>query len=122
MSTDVWTTPERVALRTAVRDFTTREIVPNLAQWERDGEVPRSLHKAAAEAGLLGVAFPEAAGGQGGNIIDVTTVSEELLYAGASSGLLAALFTHGIALPHLVKSGDADLIERYAKPTLAGEL
>lgn len=121
-TTDAWTTPERVALRAAVHDFTTREIVPNLAHWERDGEVPRSLHKAAAEAGLLGVAFPEAAGGQGGNIIDVTTVSEEMLYAGASSGLLSALFTHGIALPHVVKSGNADLIDRYAKPTLAGDL
>jgi acyl-CoA dehydrogenase len=122
MSTDQWTTPERVALRAAVRDFTTREIVPHLDQWERDGEVPRSLHKSAADAGLLGVAFPEAAGGGGGDIIDATTVSEELLYAGASSGLLSALFTHGIALPHLVKSGNADLIDRYAKPTLNGEM
>src|SRR4051812_28964625 len=122
MSSDVWSTPERTALRAAVRDFTTREIVPHIAQWERDGEVPRSLHKAAAEAGLLGVGFPESAGGQGGNIIDVTTVSEELLYAGASSGLLSALFTHGIALPHLVKSGNPDLIDRYAKPTLNGDM
>src|SRR5271167_1520850 len=102
MSDDVWKTPERVALRALVRDFTTREIVPYLDDWERDGEVPRSLHRAAADAGLLGVAFPEAAGGQGGDTIDVTIVAEEMLYAGASSGLLSALFTHGIALPHLV--------------------
>jgi acyl-CoA dehydrogenase len=122
MTSDVWTTPERVALRALVRDFTAREIVPHLDQWERDGEVPRSLHKAAAAVGLLGVAFPTEAGGQGGNIVDVTTVSEEMLYAGASSGLLSALFTHGIALPHLVKSGNVDLIERFAKPTLAGDL
>jgi acyl-CoA dehydrogenase len=122
MSTDAWTTPERVALRAAVRDFTTREVVPHLDQWERDGEVPRSLHKAAAAAGLLGVAFPESAGGQGGDIVDVTTVSEEMLYSGASSGLLSALFTHGIALPHLVRSGNTDLIDRYAKPTLTGDL
>ena len=45
-----------------------------------------------------------------------------MVYSGASSGVLSALFTHGIALPHLVKSGNADLIDRYAKPTLAGEL
>jgi acyl-CoA dehydrogenase len=122
MSSDVWTTSERVALRATVREFVRREIVPHLEQWERDGEVPRSLHKAAADAGLLGVAFPEQAGGQGGSIIDSTVVSEELLYSGASSGLLSALFTHGIAIPHLVKSGNPDLIDRYAKPTLAGEL
>jgi acyl-CoA dehydrogenase len=119
---EVWSTPERVALRALAREFTTREIVPHLEQWEADGEVPRSLHKAAAAAGLLGIAFPEAAGGQGGDIIDATIVSEEMVYAGASSGLLSALFTHGIALPHLVKSGEAELIDRYAKPTLNGDL
>ncbi len=120
--TDAWTTPERVALRRLVRDFTAREIVPNLAQWEADGEVPRSLHRQAAEAGLLGLAFPTSVGGSGGDVIDSTTLAEEMLYAGASSGLLSALFTHGIALPHIIASGNAELIERYATPTLAGEL
>ena len=122
MRTDVWNTPERVALRQAVRDFTTREIVPYLDQWEDDGEVPRSLHKAAAAAGLLGVSAPESVGGGGGDAIDNTIVSEEMLYAGASSGLLSALFTHGIAIPHIMAWGDPYLIDRYVKPTLAGEL
>ncbi len=121
MTTDVWTTPERVALRQLAREFTAREIVPNLEQWETDGELPRSLHKSAAAAGLLGVAFPEEAGGQGGSIIDSTIVSEEMLYAGASSGLLSGLFTHGIACPHIAASGDTALIARYVVPTLAGD-
>jgi acyl-CoA dehydrogenase len=119
---DVFVTPERLALRRLARDFTVREVVPHLDEWERDGDVPRSLHRAAADAGLLGVAFPESAGGGGGDAVDIAIVSEEMLHAGASSGLLAALFTHGIALPHLVAAGDPDLIARYARPTLAGEL
>jgi acyl-CoA dehydrogenase len=117
----VWSTPERVALRDLARDFTAREIAPNVDEWERVGELPRELHKKASTAGLLGIAFPESAGGQGGTIIDSTIVSETLLYHGASSGVLASLFTHGIALPHIVASGDTDLIDRYAKPTLAGD-
>ena len=121
MSSDIWNTPERVALRKVARDFTVREIAPNVAQWERDGELPRSLHKKAAEAGLLGVAYPESVGGQGGNAIDSTIVNEEILYNGGSGGVLASLFTHGIALPHIIGSGNTDLIDRYAKPTLAGE-
>jgi acyl-CoA dehydrogenase len=80
------------------------------------------LHKRAADAGLLGVAFPESAGGQGGNGIDAAVVTEELLGAGASGGLLASLMTHGIALPHIIGSGNSDLLDRYARPTLAGEL
>jgi acyl-CoA dehydrogenase len=122
VSADAWTTPERIALRQLARDFTEREIVPHLADWEAAGEVPRSLHLRAAAAGLLGAAFPASAGGSDGDIVDSTIMSEEMLYAGASSGLLSALFTHGIALPHIVASGNADLIDRYAKPTLAGEL
>jgi acyl-CoA dehydrogenase len=121
MSTDVWTTPERVALRKLAADFTKREIAPNVAQWERDGELPRELHRKAADAGLLGVAFPESVGGQGGNAIDSTIVNEEILYNGGSGGVLASLFTHGIALPHIIGSGNPDLIDRYAKPTLAGD-
>ena len=39
---------------------------PHLADWEEAGEVPRAVHRAAAEAGLLGVGFPEEVGGQGG--------------------------------------------------------
>lgn len=120
--TDVWSTPERLALAALARDFTEREVVPHLDEWEQAGEVPRSLHRAAASAGLLGVAFSEAVGGQGGNAVDSAIVTESMLRAGASSGLLAALFTHGIALPHIVASGDPALIDRYAKPTLAGEL
>ena len=51
-------TPERRTLRESCRRFVHKEIVPNLDRWERDGEVPRELHKAAAAAGLLGVGYP----------------------------------------------------------------
>lgn len=119
---DVWTTPERTALREMVGRFTRQEIAPYLDAWERAGEVPRDLHRKAAEVGILGLGFPEDAGGSGGNSVDVAIVTEEVLANGGSSGLLAALFTHGIALPHIVSSGGPDLVDRYAKPTLAGQL
>ncbi|SEG55131.1 acyl-CoA dehydrogenase [Thermomonospora echinospora] len=121
MTVDPWHTPERIALRRMVRDFTVREILPHLDQWEEDGELPRSLHVKAAEAGLLGAGFPESAGGGGGDTIDALIVAEEMIQAGGSGGLVASLFTHGIALPHIVKAGDPDQIRRFAVPTLAGE-
>src|SRR5262245_31627684 len=108
-------------LRDLVRRFTVREIVPHLSDWERAGEVPRSLHAAAAKVGLLGVGWPEEVGGGGGDLLDTLTVAEEVILAGGSSGLIAALFTHGIALPHVVATGDSRLIDRYVRPTLAGE-
>jgi acyl-CoA dehydrogenase len=116
-----WDTPERRQLRELARRFTEREIVPHLAGWERLGEVPRSLHAEAAKTGLLGIGYPESVGGSGGDLLDSITVTEEIILAGGSSGLIAALLTHGIALPHIVASGDPSLIDRYARPTLAGE-
>jgi acyl-CoA dehydrogenase len=115
-------TPERRTLRESCRRFVHKEIVPNLDRWERDGEVPRELHKSAAAAGLLGVGYPTGAGGEGGDQVDATVVTEAFIAAGASSGLMAALFTHGIALPHLIGAGNPELVERFARPTLAGEL
>jgi acyl-CoA dehydrogenase len=109
-------------LRELARRFTTREIVPNLRAWEDAGEVPRALHQKAAAIGLLGIGHPEAVGGQGGSVLDSAAVSEEIILSGGSSGLTAALFTHGIALPHIEASGQVDLIDRYVRPTLAGEL
>jgi acyl-CoA dehydrogenase len=109
-------------LRETVRRFTEREIVPHLADWERAGEVPRSLHKAAGELGLLGAAFPSAVGGGDGTLLDSATISEEIVLAGGSTGLTAALFTHGIALPHILAAGDPELIDRYVRPTLKGDL
>jgi acyl-CoA dehydrogenase len=112
---------EVAALRDLTRRFVQREILPHLAEWEDKGEVPRALHLAAAKVGLLGIGFPETVGGSGGDLRHTVAVTEEIILAGGSSGLVAALFTHGIALPHIVAAGDPMLVERYVRPTLAGE-
>ncbi|MBW4703656.1 acyl-CoA dehydrogenase family protein [Micromonospora sp. RL09-050-HVF-A] len=134
-------TPERRQLRELTRAFVTREVLPHLADWERAGEVPRALHATAAKLGLLGVGFPESVGGSGGDLLDSIVVTEEIIRSGGSSGLVAALFTHGVALPHIVaaaggrtggtlggrlaarpSAADDPLVTRYVRPTLAGEL
>ena len=115
-------TPERDALRQTVRRFVEQNVLPHQDDWERAGELPRDLHRRAAALGLLGAAFPESAGGGGGDVLDVVTICEELHYTGGAGGLFASLFTSGIALPHIVAAGDAAQIDRWVRPTLHGEL
>ena len=110
------------ALRETVRTFTEREVLPHLDSWERAGEVPRELHLAAGKLGLIGIGFPEQVGGSGGDYTDVVAMTEAFCEAGASSGLLAALFTSGIAVPHMAAVGDESLVDRFVRPTLAGEM
>lgn len=117
----VWTTPERLALRATVRGFVNQEILPHLTQWERDGEIPRELHRKAGALGLLGASAPESAGGEGGDAVDSIVICEEMHQAGASGGLFASLFTCGIAVPHLIAAGDEAQIEKWVKPTLRGD-
>jgi acyl-CoA dehydrogenase len=116
---DVWSTPERQDLRKLAADFTTREIVPYLEQWERDGAVPRSLHERAGELGLLGLGFPESAGGAG-DYVDLMILVEELITNGGSGGVCGSLLTHTIAAPHIAAAGDQRQIDTYVRPTLAG--
>jgi acyl-CoA dehydrogenase len=49
----IWMTPEREQLRKTVRAFAEREVLPHVDEWEKAGELPRDLHRKAAEAGLL---------------------------------------------------------------------
>lgn len=113
--------PEQEALRESARAFVRKEVAPSLQEWEDTGEIPRALHRAAAKQGYLGLGVPEEKGGSGGTFLDALALTEAMAEAGASSGLLAGLFTSGIALPHIVEAGTADLVDRYVRPTLAGE-
>lgn len=118
----IWTTPERQQLRKTVRAFAEREILPHVDGWERIGELPRDLSLQAGAAGLLGVGFPEEVGGDGGDAADTAIICEELHEAGTPGGVFASLFTVGIAVPHMIASGDQRLIEKFVRPTLAGQL
>jgi acyl-CoA dehydrogenase len=113
---------EHEALRATGAEFVRREVAPHLQEWEDAGEIPRELHRTAGDLGLIGVAFPEEVGGGGGDLLDSLALQEAMFDAGASSGLMAGLFTAGIALPHIAASGDTDLVDRFVRPTLAGRL
>jgi acyl-CoA dehydrogenase len=110
------------ALAQSVRRFVEREIAPHIDRWEVEGELPRSLHEKAAEAGILGLRYPEEYGGhsEGFDIFHGLTQTEELARVGAG-GLGASLMTHGIGLPPILALGSEDMKRRVAPPVLAGD-
>src|SRR6201991_2193075 len=117
----IWHSPEREQLRKTVRAFAEREVLPHADEWERSGMLPRDLHLKAGEAGLLGAGLSESVGGGGGDGADAVVICEEMHQTGAPGGVFASLFTCGIAVPHMIASGDRRLIETYVRPTLRGE-
>ena len=113
---------EHAALRSQIRRFASEHIAPNALAWEEAGEFPRSLYKLAADAGFLGVGYEETWGGNGGDLSHAMVAGEEMVTAGKSVGTLVSLASHGIAIPPILRFGTDEQKQKYAQPTLAGEL
>ena len=91
-----------------MRAFAEREILPHVDEWERAGELPRDLHRQAGDAGPARArAFPRRSAAVAATAPTRVVICEELHDAGAPGGVFASLFTCGIAVPHMVASGDA---------------
>jgi acyl-CoA dehydrogenase len=112
---------ETKALTDLAAEFARREILPNIDAWERAGELPRELSRVAGQAGLLGLGFPEEVGG-GGTHLDQMAVQEELIRGGVPTGVIASLFTHGIAIPSIVRHGTDEQKQRFAVPAIRGDV
>ena len=112
---------EHAALRAQVRRWAATEIAPYATAWEEAEEFPLGLYARAAEAGVLGVGYPVALGGAGGDLSHAVVASEELVVAGHSVGTTVGLGSHGIALPPIVRSGTPEQIDRWVRPVLRGE-
>ena len=113
-------TDEHAALRTQARRFAQAAIAPHAHRWDEDEEFPRALYGELAAAGLMGVGYPEAVGGSGGDLGHVLAVAEELVVAGTSVGAVVGLGSHGIAAPPIVKFGTPAQQQQYVAPVLAG--
>lgn len=109
------------ALTDTVRRFTLERIAPRVPEWEQAGEVPRELHREAAQLGLLGLGYPEALGGTPASFTLRNAMSTALSRHSASGGVLAALFSHNIALPPLLRHGSEALRREVIPPVLRGE-
>ncbi len=100
--------------------FAQREMAPYAYAWEEAESFPIELYRKAAEAGILGVWFPEEYGGGGGDIFHAI-VEIEALIRGGSTGVLVGLGSLGIALPPILTLGTEEQKQRWIPPVLRGE-
>jgi citronellyl-CoA dehydrogenase len=115
-------TEEHEILRNSVADFVGREITPNVRQWEREGEVPRSLFSKLAELGYLGVRLSPEHGGGGQDFWFTTVLLQEVMKCG-SIGVGVAIMTHAeFATKVIDRGGSAELKEKYVRPAAEGRM
>ncbi len=109
------------ALYDSARRFAEREIAPHIHAWDEAESFPRALYAKAAQAGLLGLGYPEALGGTPASQVLRNAVSVALARHTASGGVLASLFSHNIGLPPVLRHGSDALQQRVIPPVLRGE-
>ena len=111
-------TEEHAQIRQTARKFAQAHLAPHGAEWEENEEFPAELYVKACQAGIAGIGYPEAVGGQGGDIGHVMVASEEMILAGRTVGTVVGLGTHGIALPPIVRFGTPEQHKRFVTPCL----
>jgi len=82
---------EQKLLQKSVREFAESEVRPLAKERDETGIFPRDVFRKAAELGLTGVAFPEAAGGAGFDHVAYTIVIEEISRCCASTGVILSV-------------------------------
>ena len=114
-------TEEEQALADLVERFAKTEIAPFVTAWDAAGEFPRGLYQRASELGLIGLGYPERWGGTPANHRMRGMLAQGMARFGASGGVHAGLFSHGIGLPPIVKHGSEALQQEIVPPVLRGE-
>jgi acyl-CoA dehydrogenase len=115
-------TPERQAIRDAVRALCDRFGDDYWAARDESGTFPTEFHKAVADAGWLGIAMPEQYGGAGLGITEAAILMQTVA---SSGGAFAACSTIHLNIfgPHaIVVHGTPEQKQRMLPPLIRGEV
>ena len=112
--------PEHEAFRDTVRRFITEHVTPHHADWEKAGQVPRSLWLEAGRLGLLCCNIPEQYGGMGGDFLHSAILVEEFARAGATG---PTFYLHSdIVAPYLLEYGSEEQKRHWLPNMATGEV
>ncbi len=109
--------------RSTAREFTEREVTPNVTKWEHQGIVDRDMFSLAGQAGLLGMAIPERHGGGGVDDFRFNAVLvEELVKGDAMASGMCITLHNDVVLPYFLELTTPEQAERWLPGMASGEL
>jgi len=116
-------TDDHEEFRLSARRFMATEVVPYLDDWRSQDGMPRSVARAAGEAGFLGTAVPEQFGGGGADDMGFLAVLIEETVAVGATGLALLWALHaGVTIPCLLDHGTVADKQRWLPGLMNGEL
>ena len=108
------------AFRDRLRTFVSKEVTPNVDQWEKDGIEPKSIWRKMGQSGFLCTDVPQAYAGMGGDFLYSVIITEELSHT-FHTGLAAALHSD-IVVPYISAFGSETLKQKYLPGCVSGDI
>ena len=108
------------AIRDMVRDFSTKEILPHVMEWDEAQHFPRDTFSRMGEHGLLGMLVPEVYGGAGLGYFEYVAAIEELASVCGAVGLSMAAH-NSLCTNHILTFGAEEQKQRWLPRLASGE-
>lgn len=115
-------TAEHQTFREVLRAFISKEILPHIDRWEKNGEIERSIWKKMGDMGFMGLNYPEEYGGLNLDFYYSMIFCEELSNCYSGGFTISALVIQYMSAPYLLKHAPANLKEKYLRGVIAGDL
>src|SRR5262245_35862908 len=112
---------EHEMLRTTIRAFVEKEVVPHVDGWEDAGRIPKAFWRRLGELGLLGLDFPLEHGGGGGDFLSSVVLGEEMARCRSGGVAFSVLVHTDMSSPWLVKFGTEAQKRRYLPGIVSGQ-
>ena len=114
-----YTENQKIILET-IKEFSKREIIPYMNEWDEKQIFPLELFKKIGELGMMGVLVPEEYGGAGFSYDEYVTIISEISKVCGSIGLSVAAH-NSLCTGHILKFGNEEQKKKYLPKLASGK-
>jgi len=118
---DFQLTEEQLQLKKSIREFSEREIAPNVMKWDEANYFPMDVIKHLGKMGVLGMIFPVEYGGAGLGYVEYVIAIEELSRVDGSVGITVAAH-NSLCSNHIFLAGTEEQRKKYIPRLATGEM
>ncbi|HMK33637.1 MAG TPA: acyl-CoA dehydrogenase family protein [Desulfomonilaceae bacterium] len=112
-------TDEQRLIRKAARDFSAKELAPNVREWEETSTFSREVFDKMGELDFTGLYVPEEYGGTGVGRLTAAVIFEELAKGCFATAVYVSV--HNMVTNLIYTYGNDEQRERWVKPLAMGE-
>jgi alkylation response protein AidB-like acyl-CoA dehydrogenase len=112
---------EQLRVRQMARDFASRWLTPNSAEWDRERTFPREALREMGKLGFMGMMVPPEWDGAGTDYVSYAIALEEIA---AGDGAVSTIMSghNSVGCMPLLQHGSAEQKDQYLRPMARGEM